>query len=88
MHVIWGMEYTYVNTSSKGSSDDWKSVSLHHSLGHMHECCMNAPPPYWNARDGKRHMLPRPTAEPTAAKMNAGREDQRSRSAPIDAIGD
>ena len=32
---------------------------------------MNLPPPYVYALLGKRMMFPRPTAEPTAARMNS-----------------
>ena len=47
----------------------------------------NVPPPYLAARYGKRHMLPNPTAEAAAAKMNAHLPDHEERAgAPVDAI--
>ena len=39
----------------------------------------NVPPPYFAARYGKRHMLPRPTAEAAAASTNASLFDQAAR---------
>ncbi len=39
---------------------------------------MNAPPPFSYAMYGKRQMLPSPTAEPMAARMNTDRPDQTS----------
>ncbi len=38
-----------------------------------------APPPCLAARPGKRQALPRPTAEPMEARMNAERDDHLSR---------
>ena len=38
----------------------------------------NAPPPLSPASVGNRQILPSPTAAPTAARMNAVREDQPS----------
>src|SRR5690606_25208590 len=42
---------------------------------------MDAPPTFSYATAGKRQMLPRPTAEPMAAKMNAVRAAKAPRSA-------
>src|SRR5699024_9896310 len=48
---------------------------------------MMAPPPFSEAKAGKRQMLPRPTAEPIAAKMKAVRPEKAPRSARLVAPG-